>query len=143
MSDEVLVINERVRIPLADLTFAATRSSGPGGQHVNKTESAIELAFDLAGSPYLTDVEKRLAGERLPGYVDAAGVLRITAQSERSQSRNKDAAVERFVQLLRAALLVPRRRRPTRPPRGAAERRLESKRRTSAIKRARKRGDDG
>lgn len=141
-SDDVLRVNERVRIPLSDLAFSAVRSAGPGGQHVNKTETAIELAFDVAGSPYLTDEDKSRIRRRLTGYVDSAGVLHLTAQSERSQSRNRVAVIARFVQLLRAGLVIPKTRTPTKPSRGAVARRLDQKRRAGAVKRLRRPADD-
>ncbi|MCL5997341.1 MAG: aminoacyl-tRNA hydrolase [Chloroflexi bacterium] len=132
-----LMVNESVRIPYADLTFRFTRSSGPGGQHVNKSETAVELLFDLANTPHLTDAERALAMQRLASYLDSDGVLHPVSQSMRSQLKNREDVVQRFVALLRQALIPPRRRRATRPSRAAHERRLARKRRIGEIKRQR------
>jgi len=132
-----VAIQPGVEIPLAELTFRFTRSSGPGGQHVNKAATQAELTFDVAGSPSLSAEQKQRLVARLRGYVNKEGVLRVTCQSTRSQAQNREEAVERFAALLRAALHVPRKRRLTRPSRAAAERRLVAKRRRSEIKRGR------
>jgi ribosome-associated protein len=132
-----VVINTRVRIPLAALEFRFTRSSGAGGQHVNKNETAVELSFDLAGSPYLTEDERRRALTKLAGRVTSEGVLRVESQESRSQLKNREEVIRRFAQLLRDALVIPRARRKTRPTRGSVETRLEGKRRRSEHKRNR------
>jgi ribosome-associated protein len=134
---EVVRITPGVAIPVAELEFRASRASGPGGQGVNTTDSRVELRFDLAGSPSLSDEDKELALRRLGPRVDSGGVLRVVAQAQRSQLANRRAAVERFAELLAAALATPRARRPTRPTRASTARRVESKRRRSATKRLR------
>jgi ribosome-associated protein len=136
---EVIRITPEVVIPVAELEFRASRASGPGGQGVNTTDSRVELRFDLAGSPSLSDEAKELALRRLGPRVDSGGVLRVVAQAQRSQLANRRAAVERFAELLAAALATPRARRPTRPTRASTARRVESKRRRSATKRLRDR----
>jgi ribosome-associated protein len=136
---EGIRITPEVAIPVAELEFRASRSSGPGGQGVNTTDSRVELRFDLAGSPSLSDEAKELALRRLGPRVDSGGGLRVVAQAQRSQLANRRAAMERFAELLAAALATPRARRPTRPTRASTARRVESKRRRSATKRLRDR----
>jgi ribosome-associated protein len=139
---EVVRVTPEVVIPMAELEFRASRASGPGGQGVNTTDSRVELRFDLAGSPSLPPEAKALALRRLGPRLDSNGVLRVVAQAQRSQLANRRAAVERFTELLSAALATPRPRRPTRPTRAAAARRVESKRRRSTTKRLRGRPRD-
>jgi len=136
---EVIRVSPEAAIPVAELEFRASRASGPGGQGVNTTDSRVELRFDLAGSPSLSDEAKELALRRLGPRVDSGGVLRVVAQAQRSQLANRRAAMERFAELLAAALATPRARRPTRPTRASTARRVESKRRRSATKRLRDR----
>lgn len=133
-----LTINDSVSIPLAEVQYRFTRSSGPGGQHTNKTETSVELLFDLAQTTRLTDAEKALAQQRLASYLDSEGVLHMESQSERSQLRNREQVTSRFVDLLRKALTPVKRRKRTRVPRGVKENRLANKRRTSLIKRDRR-----
>jgi ribosome-associated protein len=136
---EVIRITPEVAVPVAELEFRASRASGPGGQGVNTTDSRVELRFDVAGSPSLSDEAKELALRRLGPRLDSGGVLRVVAQAQRSQLANRRAAMERFTELLAAALATPRARRPTRPTRASTARRVESKRRRSATKRLRDR----
>ena len=133
-----LVITEAVRIPLAELRYQFVRSSGPGGQHVNRSATQVELTFDLAGSPSLDDAQKARARAALKSYVDKAGVLHLASQASRSQLYNREDVTARFVELMRRALRVPKKRRPTRPTAGSKERRLEGKRHRSVIKRDRR-----
>jgi ribosome-associated protein len=137
--DGVLRITDRVSIPLSELSFRFSRSSGPGGQHVNRSETRVELLFDLMGSPSLSERQKSRASGRLEGYLDKDGVLHLVSQSTRSQLRNREDVVERFRTLLRAALRVRRRRYPTKPTRAAREKRLEEKTRRSQTKKRRRR----
>jgi ribosome-associated protein len=139
---EVVRITPELAIPVAELEFRASRSSGPGGQGVNTTDSRVELRFDLAGSPSLPPEAKARALRRLGPRLDSGGVLRVVAQTQRSQLANRRAAVDRFTELLSAALATPRPRHPTRPTRAAGARRVESKRRRSATKRLRERPRD-
>ena len=134
---EVVRVTPEIAIPLAELEFRASRASGPGGQGVNTTDSRVELRFDLAASPSLPADARERALRRLGPRVDSHGVLRVVAQAQRSQLANRRAAVERFAELLAAALATPRARRPTRPSWSAAARRVESKRRRAATKRLR------
>ena len=140
----MIEINERIAIPDDEIQYSATRSGGPGGQGVNTTSSRVELTFDLLGSPSLGDREKELAARRLGNRLDKAGVLRLVAQTERSQLTNKRIALERFVELLRAALAPPPPpRKKTRPTFSSRLRRLDAKRRRGEIKSGRRGGPSG
>lgn len=137
MDDNALWVNDELSIPLEELRFRFSRSSGPGGQHVQKSSTRVELLFDVANSPSLTDAQRARVLERLAGYTDAAGTLRLVAQSERSQLRNRERVVARFQTLLQWALKRRKRRRPTAPTAASRERRLRQKRRRSELKQAR------
>jgi ribosome-associated protein len=132
MEGESIRVTRSVRIPLSEIDLRTSRSSGPGGQHAQKTESRVEAVFDVEASSGLTETQKRRV------VAKAGPVLRAVAQDERSQARNRDLAVERLVEKLREALRVPRRRIPTRPSAAARERRLEDKRRRGQRKRLRR-----
>jgi ribosome-associated protein len=136
MPGESIRVTRSVVLPLSDVDFRTSRSSGPGGQHAQKTETRVEALFDVERSEALTDAQKRRVLER------AGAVLRAVAQDERSQSRNRELALERLVGQLREALRVPRRRRPTKPSKQSIERRLDEKRRRSQLKRQRASRDD-
>jgi ribosome-associated protein len=131
---EFLPINDELTIPLAELQFRFSRSSGPGGQHVQKSSTRVELFFDVVGSPSLTDAQRVRLSDRLGGYVDSAGVLHLVAQSERSQLRNREEVVVRFQSLLRMALRRRKHRRPTKPTLASREQRLRQKRGRSQVK---------
>ncbi|HSJ58901.1 MAG TPA: alternative ribosome rescue aminoacyl-tRNA hydrolase ArfB, partial [Anaerolineae bacterium] len=113
MEDDVIRIDNQLSIPAAELDFRFSRSSGPGGQHVQKSSTRVELLFDVAGSPSLTDDQRARISKRLENYLDADGVLHLTSQSERSQWRNRQEAVDRFAELLRSALKRRKKRKPT------------------------------
>ncbi|MBA9003119.1 MULTISPECIES: alternative ribosome rescue aminoacyl-tRNA hydrolase ArfB [Thermomonospora] len=126
-----------VTIPESELRWRFSRSSGPGGQHVNTSATAAELSFDVAGSPSLPESYRRRALERLAGRL-TGGVLTIRAEEHRSQQRNRDAARERLAMLLHEATAPPPKpRRPTKPSRRVHERRLQNKRHRSELKRSR------
>ena len=139
--DSSLNITDTLAIPLAELHFQFSRSSGPGGQHVNRSATQVELTFDVADSPSLSAIQRARILSRLKSYIDTRGTLHLSSQTTRSQHRNRAEVVERFQQLLQRALHIPKRRVPTRPPRQAKERRLAEKRHNSTLKegRARKR----
>jgi ribosome-associated protein len=124
-------VTRGVSIGRSEVRFRTSRSSGPGGQHAQKTETRVEALFDVEGSPSLTDEQKRRVLER------AGPILRAVAEDERSQLRNRELALERLVGTLREALRVRRARRPTQPSRRAVEERLTDKRRRSETKRHR------
>jgi ribosome-associated protein len=142
MDESTLHINEQVSIPQAELSFRFSRSSGPGGQHVQKSSTRVELLFDVANSPSLTESQRARVLTRLAGYVDSAGVLQLASQSERSQLRNREEVVTRFKSLMRQALRRRKRRKPTKPTATSKEQRLKEKRRHSQIKRARGKVDE-
>lgn len=135
----MIEINDEVAIDEAELDFAASRSAGPGGQNVNKVATRMTLRFDLAGSPSLSPEHKERIRERLSTRISKAGVLSVSSQRHRTQAANRDAARERFVELVRGALEEQPERRPTRTPRGVRRRRLEGKRRRGRLKQDRSR----
>jgi ribosome-associated protein len=138
-SDTDLQITETVAIPPTELHFQFSRSSGPGGQHVNRTASQVELSFDVLGSPSLNEAQRTRVLSKLKSYIDTRGVLHLTSQTTRSQHRNRAEVVERFTLLLQRALHVPKRRIPTRPSAAAEARRLAEKQRTRVVKQQRRR----
>ncbi len=132
MDGESIRVTRSVTLPRSEIELRFSRSSGPGGQHAQKTESRVEAVFDVQASSALTERQKSRVVRK------AGPVLRAIAQDERSQWRNRELAVERLVEQLRAALRVERPRRPTKPTKASRERRLEQKRRRSEIKRLRR-----
>lgn len=130
-------VTHRITLDESELHEEFVRASGPGGQHVNKTDSAVQLRFDVRNSPNLPD-EVRARLERLAGSrLTRDGVLVLVADRYRSQRRNRDDALERLVDLIREAAVPPRPRRPTRPTFGSKQRRLEGKAKRSEVKRMR------
>ena len=129
-----LRIDARVVIPAADLSWTAVRSSGPGGQNVNKVATKVLLRFDLQGSHSLSPAVKARLRALAHGRIDAEGSLRIVSQKTRDQSRNLQDALDRLAELVRRALIVPRARRPTKPTRAARTRRMDDKQRQSRKK---------
>jgi ribosome-associated protein len=131
-------VNDRLTIPAAELAWRFSRSSGPGGQGVNTTDSRVELSWDLTGSTVLPPVLKERAVSRLGARL-VHGVLTITASEFRSQLRNREAAADRLAGLVAAAIAPPpRARRATRPSKGAVERRIADKKRRGQVKRGRR-----
>jgi ribosome-associated protein len=136
MDGESIRVTRSVVLPLAEIDLRFSRSSGPGGQHAQKSETRVEAVFDVERSSALTEAQKRRVVAR------TGPVLRAVAQDERSQLRNRELAVERLVQQLREALRVERPRVPTKPTASSRERRLEEKRRRSQTKRLRRPAED-
>jgi ribosome-associated protein len=132
MAGESIRVTRSVSLPRSEIELRFSRSSGPGGQHAQKTESRAEAIFDVEASHALTEAQKRRV------VAKAGPVLRAVAQDERSQWRNRELAIERVVEALREALRVERRRRPTKPTKAARQRRLEQKRRRAETKRLRR-----
>ena len=119
-------------LPIAEVELQVSRSSGPGGQHAQRSETRVVAVFDVEGSSALTPTQKRRVIAR------AGPVLRAVAQDERSRTRNRELALERLVATLREALRVPRKRKPTKPTAASRERRLEQKKRRGQVKRLRR-----
>jgi ribosome-associated protein len=136
MDGESIRVTRSVVLPRGEVEFRYSRSSGPGGQHAQKSETRVEAVFDVEASDALTDTQKR----RVIGR--SGPVLRSIAQDERSQLRNRELALERLVEQLRQALRVERRRVPTKPTEASRQRRLDEKRRRSKTKRLRRELDD-
>lgn len=132
MAGESIRVTRSVAIPLSEIELRFSRSSGPGGQHAQTSETRVEAVFDVEASTALTERQRRRVLER------AGPVLRAVAQDERSQLRNRQLAIERLTAALREALRVRRPRVPTKPTAAARERRLEEKRRRSQTKRLRR-----
>jgi len=133
----VLQINDSLWIPRAELTYRATRSGGPGGQHVNTSSSRVELAWDVDASPSLTDGQRALIRSKLANRINGEGVLLLASSEQRSQHQNKESVTARFAQLVAQALVVPKPRRKTKPSRAAREARLDAKKKRSETKRMR------
>jgi ribosome-associated protein len=133
MERESIRVTRSVSIPLSEIELRFSRSSGPGGQHAQKSETRVEAVFDVEASSALTDRQKQRVLRK------AKPVIRAIAQDERSQTRNRELAIGRVTDALREALRVERRRKPTKPSKAAVERRLEQKRRRSEVKRLRRR----
>ena len=132
MAAESIRVTRSVSIPIREIELRFSRSSGPGGQHAQRTETRVEAVFDVEASSALSPLQKRRVLAR------AGPVLRAVAQDERSQWRNRELAVERLVEALREALRVERKRVPTKPSAAARERRLDEKRRRAQAKRLRR-----
>ena len=139
----MLQINDELSIPESELRFTASRSAGPGGQHVNKVNSRMTLHYDVDGSASLSDAQRRRIRARLPTRINRNGTLKLHCQRHRSQAANREVLNERFVELIRWALSRQRRRKKTVTPRSVRERRLQHKRRRSELKKLRSRPDDG
>jgi ribosome-associated protein len=136
MEGESIRVTSRVAVPLSEIELRFSRSSGPGGQHAQTSETRVEARFDVEASTALSEAQKRRVVSR------AGAVVRAVAQDERSQARNRELALERLAAALREALRVRRPRVPTRPSRESRERRLEAKRRRAATKQLRRPPDE-
>ncbi len=135
-------ITGSLTIDPAEIEETFVRAAGPGGQHVNKTSTAVQLRFDVRGSPSLPD-DVRLRLERLAGHrLTQDGVLVLVAQGERSQKRNREEALERLIELVRQAARKPTPRRPTRPTKASRQRRLVEKKQRGELKSLRRRHSD-
>ena len=130
-------ITDHLSIPQDELKFTASRSSGPGGQHVNKASTRVTLRFDVANSPSLSPDQKKLLLDRLPTRISKQGVLRVVSQKTRSQAANREVALGRFVELLQQALELRPERKPIAVPSAAKEKRVANKKHRGHLKRQR------
>lgn len=138
--DELMFLNvtPELAIPRNELEYRATRSSGPGGQHVNTSSTRIELLWDLTGSQAISDEQRERLRTKLVSRLDSGGRVRVVASGRRSQQQNRRDADERLAALIKYALHVPKKRRVTKPTRAAREKRLADKKRRGEIKRERR-----
>lgn len=133
----LLAVNESLSIPRSELDVRVSRSSGAGGQHVNKTSSRVEIFWNIAASRAVSDEQRARLLEKLASRITTEGSIRVVASDLRSQSRNRELAEERLADMVRRALIIPRKRKATKPTRAAKEARLDSKKRQSHKKRER------
>ena len=141
MNDEAtdgIRVNESVVIPRDELVARATRAGGAGGQHVNTSSTRIELLWQVGASRALTDEQRERVRQKLSSRLDADGNVRVVASDRRSQRQNRERAEARLAELVRSALVVPKKRRPTKPSRAAKQARLDAKKRLSQKKRERR-----
>jgi len=135
--EKYLKVNNKVSVPFSELIFKASKSGGPGGQHQNKTSSAVELLWDIENSSIDDSLKSRIK-EKLQNRIDTEGILHLRADQSRSQFQNKKSVTERFRQFLAQALFVPKPRKKTKPSKAAKEKRLKEKKKRSEIKDMRK-----
>ena len=142
--DDVLEIDPSLSIPMSELTYRASRSGGPGGQHVNTSSTRIEVVWDIAGSPSLDESQRARLLERLATRLDKEGRLRLVSGGTRSQLQNRMDVTERLARVVADGLHVPKARKRTRPSRAAKAARLDAKRKRAGLKVTRRRvdGDD-
>ena len=126
---------------ISELNYKAVRSSGAGGQNVNKVSSKVVLTFDVNASQDLSDDEKALIGKNLATRLTSENILILNADDDRSQLKNKEIVTKRFLELIKKALIVPKKRKATKVPRSVIEKRIKAKRNTSEIKQSRKKPD--
>lgn len=137
MEEDLIHIDNQVSVPRSELDFRYSRSSGPGGQHAQKSSTRVELLFDVARSPSLDPKQQARVLKRLAGHIDTEGILHLVSQSERSQHRNREEVIARFQALMRQALKRRKRRKPTKPTAASQERRLKRKKRRGEKKKRR------
>ncbi len=124
-------------IPASELFFSYSRSSGKGGQHVNKVNTKVSLSFDLENSPSLIEEQKNLLRQRLGNRLNKLGILRLDGDRQRSQRSNQDEVIQRFIRLLQDALYIQKTRKKTKPSRNAKQRRLQGKKKRGQLKQQR------
>ena len=133
-----LAVNADVSIPRTELQFRATRAGGAGGQHVNTSSTRIELMWDLPHSTAVTEDQRERLQSKLAARLDAEGHVRVVASDRRSQQQNRQSAETRLAELVRSALVIPKKRRPTKPTRASKEKRITEKKRRGERKRNRR-----
>jgi ribosome-associated protein len=133
-----LDVSPELRLPLTELEFRASRSGGPGGQHVNTSSTRVEVWWDVGASPSLSEEQRARLMTRLATRLDNSGRLRLVSSTSRSQLRNREDVTERLREVVARALEIPRPRRRTKPTRSSKLARMEAKRRRSAVKRERR-----
>jgi len=136
----LLAVTDSVAIPRAELQYRASRAGGAGGQHVNTSSTRIELLWNLTSTQALDDDARARVATKLASRLDGEGNLRVVSSARRSQAQNREAAEERLAELVRGALAVPRRRKPTKPTRASKEARLGAKKKRAETKRQRRGG---
>jgi len=135
--DDVLSVTDDVFVPTAELTFRASRSGGPGGQHVNTSSTRVELAWDVGATPNLSEQQRARVLGKLANRINSEGVLLLTESGSRSQHKNKEAVTARFQELLAEALHVPKPRKRTKPSRASRQKGIEASKQRAEIKRLR------
>ena len=136
--EDALVVNERVSIPRHELTARASRAGGAGGQHVNTSSTRIEILWNVRTSTALDDETRARLVEKLATRIDGEGAIRVVASDRRSQRQNRESAEGRLVELVRKALVVPKKRRATKPSRASKEKRISEKKKRGETKAARR-----
>ena len=139
MDDGLLEIDPALSIPMAELTYRASRSGGPGGQHVNTSSTRIEVVWDIAGSPSLNEARRARLLDQLATRLDKEGRLRLVSGATRSQLQNRTDVTARLARIVAKALEVPRPRKRTRPSRASKAARLDAKRKRAGLKASRRR----
>ncbi len=132
-----LIINRRVSIPETDLTLTFSRSSGPGGQNVNKLNTRVTVSLNISNCSTLTDEQKQTLRKALKNRIDKEGILHVSCQDYRSQHANRNAALQRLAEMVAKAFKPVKKRRPTKPTKASIERRLQSKQKRSQLKKLR------
>ena len=136
--EDALIVNERLAIPRHELTARASRAGGAGGQHVNTSSTRIELLWNVRTSSVLDEETRTRLLTRLDSKLDGEGTLRVVASDRRSQRQNRESAEERLVEMVRRALVVQKKRRPTKPSKASKEKRISEKKRRGETKAARR-----
>jgi ribosome-associated protein len=139
IDENVVTVNSELTIPRSELEYRATRSGGPGGQHVNTSSTRIELTWNVGTAQSLNEAQRARIMEKLATRIDGEGVLRLVSTGSRSQHQNKEEVTQRFGEVIEKALRIPKPRKRTKVPKGAKEERLREKKKRSEVKQGRQR----